>query len=569
MGYIFSFFFLTFGLAHGGELTQYPGWRVEEIHRALAEGELNSGPQFFSLKPPNGRDAITIERKEAMALRGGSLDPEVVYRKTLGQSSGAENGSESSADGVVLGGAPQFVQAGEGAHLGGTPQFVQAGEDDSSSSRRSWENQAYSSGSQLNAKEMPSVVSVSSDLKGAAASFVPAAVAPKASRSVTSEGKNSVGGTVDGQAMTQRGLSPSPILPTQDSLAPKLNPEGTALTPTPKASSDFIANAPESPKQEFKGLKPTAFNIYNGSMTQFNEEGSEAKKSEQNRSPSSNREGDSDRTKFGELPKYYECQQRRENLGSPNVQRITVSRGCRTLLVQVWGAGGGGSRGGAGAWVSAGGKVDFSKFDLIAVVGSPGSATDGGRSGGSGGLSSASKGYGGGGFSGLFLIEKSKGGNEFSLSRALAIAGGGGGESGSGQSGGGGRSNGSMSGGSLEGVNGGNGLAYPGCPSFGTCSIPDPNQTADGVSVGSITVNWDHESAGGGGGGGGAAPGKGGAGSAAGSLAGGGEGGGSLHRMEHGQVEAASGSKAALEYFQDRGGAGSPGKPGRLILDIY
>jgi hypothetical protein len=235
---------------------------------------------------------------------------------------------------------------------------------------------------------------------------------------------------------------------------------------------------------------------------------------------------------------------------APGIFSVALPAACRRAEARVWGAGGGhgASNGKAGAGGFAYGRLDLATgASLIAVVGGPGGSTtssapgQGGDPGGGGpgGRSNSQGGGGGGGFSGLFD-------GEVSAAQAIVIAGGGGGSGGGSppQAGAGG----GMAGESAE--NGAGGSQSAGfAPLLGA---PGGNQSSGD---------------GGGGGGGGYFGGAGGTGQNSDAKSGGGGSGFAAGGASEALLESGSARTAGNAGDPDRGDAGNPARPGRVLVD--
>ncbi|HWO18028.1 MAG TPA: glycine-rich protein [Kofleriaceae bacterium] len=235
-------------------------------------------------------------------------------------------------------------------------------------------------------------------------------------------------------------------------------------------------------------------------------------------------------------------------LDVPGTQPYSVPDRCTRLRVKAWGAGGGNGQGNMNAAGGGFAVVEFAVTpgeSLMVVIGGPGRSAQGGQpgaggtpgGGGNGGSGGDQDGGGGGGFSGVFA-----GGVE--VATAIAIAGGGGGS-------GGGTSN------NLPGAGGGaNGQSGGG---LGGTQIDGSATLAGGAGV--------NQTDGGGGGGGGWFGGRGGPGAS--SDAGGG-GGGSAYATTRATFQllvAGDRRTPGSSTDPDRGMAGEPGMPGKVVID--
>jgi hypothetical protein len=241
-----------------------------------------------------------------------------------------------------------------------------------------------------------------------------------------------------------------------------------------------------------------------------------------------------------------DCERRFEE---PGVYAVSLPDRCLRAEVRLWGAGGGhGSnnrRGAAGGFAA--GSLELAVGDaLIAVVGGPGGTTSSSAAaaggtpggGGSGGSSNSQGGGGGGGFSGLFA-------GEVGHDQAIVIAGGGGGS-------GGGSAPQAGAGGGLAGQSANSGAGGSQTAGFA------PLQGAAGGSQSSGD--------GGGGGGGGYFGGRGGDGANSDAKSGGGGSGFAGARATETQLEPGVGATAGNAADPERGQAGDPTRPGRVIV---
>jgi hypothetical protein len=232
---------------------------------------------------------------------------------------------------------------------------------------------------------------------------------------------------------------------------------------------------------------------------------------------------------------------------APGMQPFAVPDRCTRMRVKAWGAGGGNGQGNTKAAAGGFAVVELTATPgeaMMVVVGAPGQnaqnapGAGGAPGGGSGGSGSSQDGGGGGGFSGVFA-------GAIEVANALAIAGGGGGA-------GGGNGNDPGAGGGMTGQNGG-GTGGTQLDGFGSLAGgPGGNQG-----------NGD----GGGGGGGGWFGGQGGPG--ANSDAGGGGGGAAFAttRATFQLLVAGDRRTPGSSVDPDRGTAGDPGMPGKVVID--
>lgn len=572
------------------ELANYPGWTLTRIQSESEDGSYDER-QYFSLRPPDGRPPVTVDYATATRLKKGGLEAEAAY--------GAAGGSgPQSADTS----APAKASGGEYVYDSANAGFVQA--DPILSTAPADERPAQA---------LMSVESQASESRSLVDSPTPAP-------SSFSKPEYAAPGS---------GLPPPSRAPAGDAVIPTAIPpslanstaisDATSSSSAPPATpSDASASAPIAAASDEKDTelrlggdpaqrKPAAVAGVGGLVANNRAQGFGIKQ------PGKDSDGKGG-MKSGGAKEIEEilppCTPGRKVFTSGTLERIPLPKGCHVVMITAWGAGGGAGfshqvteeygwyqqngPGGAGAFVSASGDVDAKKYDLVVAVGSPGENASQGKAGkggfpggGDGGLSSTAPGGGGGGFTGVFLVEKEMGGKLMRHGNALVIAAGGGGGAGRGAGGGGagieageGGSRGgkaksagtaagnAKSGAALNGGEGGSGLAFPGCHSRVTrngrtyCSV---YESEGGYSE----VPEDQGSAGGGGGGGGYYGGAGGSGAASGGNSEPGGGGSSFGSIQVLLSSPGQGSTPGFHLHPNRGGAGSPGHPGRLEIEWY
>ncbi len=529
-------------LAWAEELASAPGWSLTKIEQQKEEGDYSygDGRVYFALKPPDQRPAVTIDARTADRLRAGEVAAEIAYGGTSNKAAGSQDQGE------------EFVY-----------------------------------GNKNNGIVMPDpITSTLTTADGRKDPPVAAAEEPKRSSASTSESSLSGLGSGESSFKSYAGSSQPPPS------AQKNNASGASAPPpsagaeaaTAAAGGTPIRNPAEQAQAEQARPVDANVGLFSGGVTANNAAAgfgvSKAEKSEEGSEKDfvvwPNGDPNSDNANKPSCP-----QTTRRVLDKPGLTRIEGRKGCPILKVYVWGAGGGygganqegsqvGGRGGPAAYVFTQGTVDVSKFDVIVLVGAEGrnavgpkggsdSAFGGGGAGGNSETGAA--GGGGGGFSGVFLVDRSKYGPTdlpIDADKAIAIAAGGGGGSGSGSRGG--------EGGVLKG-GGANGA---------TDKAPGPGIGNGGSGVfmlGGQGGNAMGDAAGGGGAGGGYFGGGGGSGSDA-TLSGGdsgsGGGGSSFYRfLDNFQAQPGSGSKPGGADHSERGKAGEPGYPGKVILEFY
>jgi hypothetical protein len=588
MGKIFACIFLLFAVPAMGEPLGLFGWSLTKIPQEQEDpdGTYTFRPDFYSLKPPGDRPAVTVDSRTAASLRNGQLQPDEAYNRRT-----------------------KTAEAGEGSE---DEEFVY-------SAANSGIVQAEVVSSTLPSDQRPAgeVVSLPRETEPAPIASPPGfagagATSPRPPLSSPPVSNGSFSSSASSAASRAPASQPAPpqfpeaqpaavgrALPERPGVPEKTEADlnfSSAVSAAAAANVRVGAGGSEASDQV---AKPTdggsGFGLAANSTAQgFGFSGS-------GRQP-----GSQTGTRF-EQPQYHPSASTSEGGGSappppcsaetkvfdkPDHIRLDLPPGCNLVYVTAWGAGGGmGGSGGAsvsghyfgsgqgagGAFVNTTGKVDARKYDLVIVVGAAGASASGTRGGlggfpggGTGGDSSNAPGGGGGGFSGVFLIEKSNKTKNLDPEKALAVAAGGGGGSGRGGNGqpgniagAGSRSGNGEDGRSLLGGHGGAGFVYPGCErSKGNCTIGGGD---DGYQI----VPEDYDSAGGGGGGGGLIGGGGGGGAGSGGNANGGGGGSSVAKLDNTITEAGSGIKAGFFHYPERGNAGNAGQHGKVILQYY
>jgi hypothetical protein len=449
---LFAFFLLAVLpiAASSSGLESYPGWSLQKIQN---EGEDGTYDQrvFYSLTPPDGRPAITIDGRSASRLQAGQTSPEDLYgRRANAKTEDAEEGDEfvyssSNSKVVVAEGPSEQAKVAE-------EKPAEKEEAKSSTPLAA----AFSSSSTFNAQPVAQGASSGSS-------------APS-SGSTTSSGSSTSGASANESSASAENTAP---------VAPRVLPVRPGL-PEPKRD---IAQADKSDQSdsedddsEVGGVK--ASNIKTtGGATGLGFKSKEEKEQEQ---------------KEASLPPP-PCKAGEKVIDKAAVVRVAIPKGCNNIFVTVWGAGGGrgysgtretgggdnartvevrGGSGGGGAFVNGYGSIDSLKYDVVLVVGEGGNdgvaptrrvVQDGRSNFGTrddrdveyeyvGGSNST-----GGGLSGLYIIGKSNQSKSTPPDMALVVAGGGGG---GGNYNGGGGANGEghkgQAGGEHPGGNGGN-----------------------------------------------------------------------------------------------------------------
>jgi hypothetical protein len=109
---IFLLAFLWAPAARGAELSNYPGWFLDKIAQENEEGVISGGPEFYSLKPSDGRAAITVSAGTAAKLKAGQLEPDSIYNKSEKENT-ASMGSDENVYGskALVQGVPLYFTA--------------------------------------------------------------------------------------------------------------------------------------------------------------------------------------------------------------------------------------------------------------------------------------------------------------------------------------------------------------------------------------------------------------------------------------------------------------------------
>lgn len=602
---IFSFLFLALWAAPlwAEELANHPGWTLTLIRAESDDGSYDER-QFFTLRPPDGRPAVTVDYGTASRLKKGGMEAEAAYTAAGG---GAERTAEAASR--------NSSQDGEYVYDSSNRGFVQA--DPLLSTAPSDERPELAAEHPVHPVHpehpihpvYPEGTAFGSTMAGhssgafSAAPFnspaphpAPPSRAPAAATTIPDLPAPPPPAPLAGDVPPPP--APHSIPPPPVSAAP---PVGVAAG----AGKDYELYLGGDPAQRKPAAAPAPG--VSGLVANNRAQGFGIKP------PENSGTGTQGSQRSGTTKEIEEivppCTPGRKVYTSATLERINLPRGCHVVMITAWGAGGGAGYsppsteeygwyqqqngpGGAGAFVSASGDVDARKYDLVVVVGAAGESARQGKAGkggfpggGDGGSSSMAPGGGGGGFTGVFLVEKEMGGKLMRHANALMIAAGGGGGAGRGPGGGGagidvaegargaktasaGNAKGNASSGAaLNGGNGGVGLAYPHCSRI----------TRNGVNYcvvyegegGYTEIPEDQGSAGGGGGGGGYYGGAGGAGAVSGANSEPGGGGSSYGSIQMLLTSAAKGTTPGFNLHPERGGAGSPGRPGRLEIEWY
>jgi hypothetical protein len=561
-------------------LEHFPGWSVDRIAAAAEEGTYERGPEFYSLTPPDGRPAVTIDGRIASGLKRGQGNPEDAYgRKTAAASTKQEEEYVygASNNGYVIAELPESTAPGAGI----SPPVPKP--------------QGIVSSPGFSARPAPSSPAASS-----ASSRLPAS-SPSYRSDPPSQTASAPAGPAYDSASASAGGAPAaasaPLRPIEVAKAEEdLN--FSSRESSIAANGIKMAGAAAAEK-DAKVAKGSSEGGGTGLVASREPQGlgfetaAEKKKAQQRQAKADKKKAEEYQAKNMPEP----CESLNKHYVDPGITRVKVPEGCRLVYVTAWGGGGGNgpqTSGGGGALANGSGKFDAAKYDLLVVVGAAGGETANQRpglggfpGGGTGGASSTAPGGGGGGYSGVFKVAKNSAANEILTANALALAGGGGGGSGRGRNGEAGGHAGSGGGEALRGGDGGAGLTHPGCQATygapeGQCYISTPSNNSD-QGPSQELVARDHGSAGGGGGGGGIQGGGGGVGAAweaengngaysaggSSSSAAGGKGGSSVVNMDNNILEGGNGVIPGFQYYPDRGDAGSPGRHGKVILQYY
>lgn len=598
---VFSLLFLLClsGLAHAEELENFPGWSISKIPQEAAEdGSYQMRPDFFSLTPPDGKPAVSIDARTASALRSGQSNPLDVYAKKT--SPAAEGEGEQYVYGASSNG---YVQSGAGESSASSGSASASATGQVESGVVSAPTTSYQSSSAPGA-----FASASAPMKSSAGAALPPAAATSSSRAPASSiaaQANDIAASVAAAQTPASQVASANAAPVKPGAVEKTEADrnfssavsgaaakGVSVSSGKSAESDEVAKVSDG---------GTGFGVAANSTAQGM--GFKKTKDSKRSTASGSESADADRPADKAYDKPEEvppCEGLEKTFSTPGQYKLKVPRGCTLLTAAAWGGGGGSGEhtsGGGAAFANGAGKFDGKKYDVIVVVGAAGGDASGSKAGlggypggGAGGSSSNAPGGGGGGYSGVFLVEKS-GGDSINAGKALVIAGGGGGGSGgsnghrwnsegargkNGDAGGtqaGGPKGNGEDGSSLKGGDGGNGYDYPNCSrsqqsSVDSCTIVEDNGGEHGGGS-QRQVPRDYLSVGGGGGGAGMKGGGGGSGAAAQGQASGGGGGSSMSKMENTIVEGGNGVNVGFHHYPDRGDAGSPGRHGKVIFSYY
>lgn len=541
---------LTMPMAQADSLTHYPGWSVDKIVRPQEEGAYDTGPDFYSLSPPDGRPAVTIDSATAGRLRRAELAAEAAY-------SGATSRSAAKPDEEHVYGSNRGYAPGPEVADGSTPPASVSAPREGAERSDSFSASAFGhagGGGDGGGGGFQSSPTYAQDLGRSGYQANSASDLPRVSSGASSSSPSSAAPTViasnsNGSAAGEARASSSSSF----SAPPTSFTAGGYRAPASESKRTASAFKSEDPeKNRAKPAKEEA---------EDDEEGDEDEK---------------DKTGTKKKKDTKECVAVDKVFDRPGRYRIPVAKSCKgSVSISAFGAGGGqalqGPAAGSGGFVSTSGKFDVSVYDLVVVVGGAGGAAiagqggSGGSSGGApGGDSSYQSGGGGGGFSGVFLSDKRTTSTTASAKNALAVAAGGGGASHMDIGGHGGGDN---AGGAdpLMAQGGQDGLYHPQCaqvPLSSPCSVSQ----GEGENTATTQVPHDYMSQGGGGGGGGMAGGKGGGAAAAGGKSFGGTGGTNYCKFESKTM--AAGGSSTFTSHPERNGAGSAGAGGRVILKM-
>lgn len=530
-------------LAQADSLAHYPGWSLDKIVRAQEEGAYDTGPDFYSLSPPDGRAAVTIDAATAGRLRRAELAAEAAYTGATSRSIAKQD--EEHVYGSSRGYAPGPEVGGGSAPSGSVSAPAEVAEHSDSFS-----GSAFASGGSGGGEGFSSSPTYAQDLDRFRYVPDPSPELPRASSGASSA--SSPAAVASAQSVAAKGES---VVAASSSLSAR---------PT-----SFTAGGYRGPASEGK-TTASAFKSEDPEKNRAKPEKKEAEGDDEE-------DGDEEKTDPKKKKEEKECVAVDKVYDRPGRYRISVAKSCKgTVSISAFGAGGGralqGPAGGEGGFVATSGKFDVSQYDLVVVVGGAGGSAiagrggSGGSSGGaSGGDSSYQSGGGGGGFSGVFLADKRTSSTTTSAKNALAVAAGGGGAT---HTDSGGHGGGAHSGGAdpLMGQGGQDGLYHPECeqvPATSQCYVSQ----GEGESSSKVQVLHDYLSQGGGGGGGGMAGGKGGRGAAAGGgQSFGGTGGTNYCKFDSKTV--AAGGTSTFASHPERNGAGDSGAGGRVILKM-
>lgn len=521
-------------VARAEDIPSAPGWSLTKIQQQKADDDYSygDGKVYFALKPPDQRPAVTIDSRTADRIRAGEASVEGIYGGQAKGAAGPKADEEyvygNKSNGLVL---PDPITSTLTVS-DGRPAEPTVAIDASAASRP----RSSSGGSSL-----PGLSGSSSS--GSSRKTYAASSPPPPRNSSAASAPPPAGGGAEAPAAPS---GPSIRNPADEAVASQQKPvdanKGPAIAPI--AANNQAAGFGVTKAEKGKDDKDKNFVVW------------------PNGEPGANNNG-----------KPYCGLTVRKMFDKPGITRIPGKDGCPTLKVHVWGAGGGkgaGSpaKGGPGAYVFTQGVVDVAKFDVVVVVGGEGKDAVDGKGGsdssfGGGGKGGDSEGGGGGGgggggFSGVFLIPRDTPEDKMPLDpdKAIAIAAGGGGSSPTGEVGG------------VGGVNKGGGT------NGATDRAPGPGNGNGGFGAsllggqGGAGEGANH--AGGGGGGGLFGGGGGGGGTSLEGPSSAGGGGSSFYRfLDKFEAKPGTGGKPGNDGHSERGRAGDPGTPGKVILEFY
>ncbi|MCO5143184.1 MAG: hypothetical protein M9962_08860 [Oligoflexia bacterium] len=586
----------------------HPDWFLEKVEKEVEEGSYDQSPDFYTLRPKDGRPAISINQGLAAKIKSGQVNPSDIYANNT-KEEGANKENESGEEYVYGEAGNSYVQADTiestltDSEKSSTSVYAGLGYADESTGLAPLPQQGTSSfgsssyGGAFNPAGGNSIASGSNNTYSQSSSSNSGASSMPDIK-IKSEQDDAVSSAVEAAA-----TDPDAFI--ENAVQEAIEKEKEANQPSTLGS---VASSSSKKKKDKDKDSSTNSDIAINGNNQARGFGVSEK--------SSSRDPASSEIELKETDK--PCEYTRVVYDQPIKKRIKVPKTCKVVQVSAWGAGGGsatyldtrhvGGRdggteyitrtapGGAGSFVSANRKFNGEKMDLIIVVGAAGGSASGSRvgsggypGGGNGGQSSSYSGGGGGGFTGVFETYKSFNSSELEQTKALVIASGGGGASGRGQSGnaggldkgqggslagsqgaGGSASGNGENGSGLQGGKGGSGMRYANCQmnNQGQCVIRDDSGDHGGSTQ---VVPSDYNSAGGGGGGGGYFGGAGGTGAGVSGSAQAGGGGSSLYnkKMDYFTAEPGDGTRPGFYYYPERGNAGEPDKPGKIIVEWY
>lgn len=536
--------------AFAEKIPSAPGWSLTHIEEEKEDGDysIENGPVFFALKPPDKRPAITVDGRTAARLRDGQATAEGVYSQRSKQAGAKDkNPASVSKGGFVI---PETVKSTLTTDDG----------------RQDYE-EVVTTKETITTSESSSLSGTGS---GGSSFKPPVSGLPyynPSGRNVSSSGSSSPG--AGGQSAPPPGA------------APLVDPRTAVIAEEKRLAEEKKAAAAAAGELSATNSAANKFDVHNKEYKQEAEEESK---------PAGG-------TKPPVVATAPGCRAAQQVYTRAEFVRITVPAGCKNIRVRAWGGGGGdgglsngnatndegsnflrdgsdqvgsghtGHAGSGGDFVSTSGPVDFSRYDLLIVVGGPGGHNQGSQ-GGLGGFMSGGRGGsmtggygggGGGGFSGIFYVERSRPGATANLivpENVIAVAAGGGG----------------------AGVSGGFEALSAAIQrrldraGINWLSSANAKKGAGANFYGGAGAN------GGGGGGGGWKGGTGDAGASdAGQLrtagfTGGGPGGGGSSYVRfstNSEVAPASGARPGNPDASDRGGAGDPGVTGKVVVDIF